>query len=280
MEKQTFRQFSIAAHGRVVEYHRPAVMGILNITADSFYDGGRYSSDEAMVRRARQLVDDGADIIDIGASSSRPGAVLLTPEAEAERLCHAVGLVRMELPGTVISVDTCYSLPARAAVAAGADMVNDIGGGQLDAEMFDTVAELQVPYLMMHMRGTPQTMQQMTGYDDIVGDLARYFSERLDRLYRLGVKDVWLDPGFGFAKTIDENHELLRRIGELTALFREPMVAALSRKSMIYKKLGTTPEASLEGTVALNALALDRGCRVVRVHDPRPALETIKLIYE
>lgn len=255
-------------------------MGILNITADSFYDGGRYNSDEAMVRRAGELLDEGADIIDIGASSSRPGAVLLTPEAEAERLRHAVGLVRKELPQAVISVDTCYSLPARAAVSAGADMVNDIGGGQLDAAMFDTIAELQVPYLMMHMRGTPQTMQQHTGYDDIIGELAHYFSERLDRLYRLGVKDVWLDPGFGFAKTMEENHELLRRIGELTDLFREPMVAALSRKSMIYKKLDTTPEASLEGTVALNALALDRGCRVVRVHDPRPALETIKLIYE
>ena len=255
-------------------------MGILNITADSFYDGGRYNSDEAMVRRAGELLDEGADIIDIGASSSRPGAMLLTPEAEAERLRHAVGLVRKELPQAVISVDTCYSLPARAAVSAGADMVNDIGGGQLDAAMFDTVAELQVPYLMMHMRGTPQTMQQMTGYDDIIGELAHYFSERLDRLYRLGVKDVWLDPGFGFAKTMEENHELLRRIGELTGLFREPMVAALSRKSMIYKKLDTTPEASLEGTVALNALALDRGCRVVRVHDPRPAKETIKLIYE
>lgn len=278
-KRQEFEPFSITVRGRLVTFRRPAVMGILNITPDSFYDGGRYGDAAAMLAQARRLLAEGADIIDVGAASSRPGAELPPPEVEAQRLREAVSLIRSELPEAIVSVDTCYSLPARTAVEAGADIVNDISGGQFDEAMFQTVAELQVPYILMHNRGLPGVMQQMTGYDDIVGDLTRYFSERLDTLYRLGVKDVWIDPGFGFAKSVEENYELLHRLDELTALFREPLLTALSRKSMIYKRLGTTPEEALTGTVALDAIALEKGSRLLRVHDPRPAAETIRLLF-
>lgn len=278
-KRQEFEPFSITVRGRLVTFRRPAVMGILNITPDSFYDGGRYGDAAAMLAQARRLLAEGADIIDVGAASSRPGAELPPPEVEALRLREAVSLIRSELPEAIVSVDTCYSLPASTAVEAGADIVNDISGGQFDEAMFQAVAELQVPYILMHNRGLPGVMQQMTGYDDIVGDLTRYFSERLDTLYRLGVKDVWIDPGFGFAKSVEENYELLHRLDELTALFREPLLTALSRKSMIYKRLGTTPDEALTGTVALDAIALEKGSRLLRVHDPRPAAETIRLLF-
>ncbi len=278
MDIVDFRPFSIVARGRLVEYTRPVVMGILNITDDSFYDGGRYRNADAMLERARQMVGEGADIIDIGASSSRPGALLLAPDEEARRLTEAIRLLRGEMPDVVISVDTCYSIPARAAIEAGADIINDIGGGTLDEAMFQTIADLQVPYVMMHMRGTPHDMQQMTGYDDIVDDLTKYFSSRLDTLYRLGAKDVWLDPGFGFAKTVEENHRLLHRLDELCTLFREPILVGMSRKSMIYKPLGTTPAEALNGTAVLDTMALERGARVLRVHDVREAVENVKLM--
>ena len=280
MKKPVFSPFSIAVQGRLVEFERPAVMGILNVTPDSFYDGGRHTDAESMVAHARWLLDEGADIIDVGAVSSRPGAQLLPPDEEAAKLSAAVRRLREALPEAVLSVDTCFSVPARAAIEAGADMVNDISGGQFDEAMFATVASLQVPYILMHTRGTPDNMQSMTGYDDIIEDLTKYFSSRLDALYRLGVKDVWLDVGFGFAKTMEENYDLLWRMDELCSLFGEPMVAALSRKSMIYKKLQTSAEEALEGTVALDAVALCQGARVVRVHDPRPAAETIRLLFD
>ena len=279
MKPVDFTPFSITVRGKLIEYMRPAVMGILNVTVDSFYDGGRHNTPEAMLAHARWLVAEGADIVDVGAVSTRPGAALLPPDEEARRLAEAVRLLRSELPDTVLSVDTCYALPARAAIEAGADIVNDISGGQFDPDMCHTISDLQVPYILMHTRGTPDNMQQNTDYDDIVDELTRYFSSRLDTLYRLGVKDVWIDPGFGFAKTVAQNHELLHRLDELSTLFREPLLAALSRKSMIYKPLGITPDESLGGTIALDTLALERGARILRVHDPRPALETIKLLY-
>lgn len=277
MNRQLFIPFSITVQGRLVTFERPAVMGILNVTPDSFYDGGRHLGPEALVNHARKLVAEGADIVDIGVVSSRPGAQLLPPEVEAQRLAEAVTLVRQALPEVLLSVDTCYSLPARKAVEAGADIINDISGGQFDEAMFQTVANLQVPYILMHNRALPSEMQQHTGYDDIIDDLTKYFSRHLDTLYRLGVKDIWIDPGFGFAKSLEENYELLWRLDELTSLFREPLLTALSRKSMIYKKLGTTPDEALSGTIALDAIALMKGSRLLRVHDPRPALETIKL---
>ena len=275
----SFTPFTITVRGRLATFQRPTVMGILNITPDSFYDGGRHNSPNAMLEHARWLLDEGADIIDIGAASSRPGAQLLPPEVEAQRLVDAVTLLRNELPETILSVDTCYSLPARRAIEAGADIVNDISGGQFDEEMFRTVADLQMPYILMHNRALPAEMQKHTGYSDIIDDLTKYFSEKLDILYHLGVKDVWLDPGFGFAKTVEENHELLHRLDELTSLFREPLLTALSRKSMIYKPLGISPDEALSGTIALDTIALLKGSRLLRVHDPKPALQTIKLIF-
>lgn len=272
--------FTITVRGRLVTFRRPAVMGILNITPDSFYDGGRHNSPDAMLLHARWLLSEGADIIDIGAASSRPGAQLLPPDIEAQHLVDAIKLLRSEMPDVILSVDTCYSLPARHAIEAGADIVNDISGGAFDKDMFQTVADLQVPYILMHNRALPSEMQQHTGYDDIIDDLTRYFSCRLDTLYRLGVKDVWIDPGFGFAKNVEENHELLHRLDELTSLFREPLLTALSRKSMIYKPLGITPDDALSGTIALDTIALLKGSRILRVHDPKPALQTIQLLFK
>ena len=270
--------FSITVRGQLVTFQRPAVMGILNITPDSFYDGGLHNTPDTMLSHARWLLSEGADIIDIGASSSRPGAQLLPPDVEARQLVEAITLIRAELPDVILSVDTCYSLPARRAIEAGADIINDISGGAFDKDMFHTVADLQVPYILMHNRALPSEMQQHTGYGDIIDDLVQYLSRHLDTLYRLGVKDVWLDPGFGFAKTVEENHELLHRLDELTSLFREPLLTALSRKSMIYKPLGITPDQALPGTVALDAIALLHGSRILRVHDPKPALQTIQLL--
>lgn len=272
-----FTPFSITVHGKLVTFDRPAVMGILNITPDSFYDGGRHTTPDAFLAHARQLLADGADIIDIGASSSRPGATLIPQDEEARRLTEAVRLLRGEMPDCIISVDTCFAAPARAAIEAGADIINDIGGGDTDERMFDTVAEMQVPYILMH--GATEHLARTTmGDGDVVDALVQFFSSRLDTLYRLGVKDVWIDPGFGFGKTVEQNHMLLDRLDELTTLFREPLLAALSRKSMIYRPLGITPDEALDGTIALDAIALDRGARIVRVHDVKPALETIKLL--
>jgi dihydropteroate synthase len=278
MKENAFKSFSITVQGRLVEFSRPAVMGILNVTDDSFYDGGRYREPAAMLAHARQLLADGADIVDIGASSSRPGAVLLPADIEAQRLVDAVRLLRSELPEVLISVDTCYALPARKAVEAGADIVNDIGGGDVDPQMFRTVAELQVPYILMHGGKEHLAGTKRIADGDPVDAVAKYLSSHLDTLYRLGVKDVWLDPGFGFAKDTEQNLALLDRLDELTTLFREPLLAALSRKRMIYQPLAITPQEALDGTIALDAIAIDRGARIVRVHDPKPALQTIKLL--
>lgn len=271
--------FSIVSRGRLHAFRRPAVAGILNVTPDSFYDGGRYGTADAIVQRAQEIVAQGADMIDIGAASSRPGAVLPPPEEEAARLAEAVRLVRAALPEALISVDTCYALPARKAVEAGADMVNDIGGGEVDPQMFATVAELQVPYILMHGGKEHLAGAKRMADGDPVDEVVRFFSSRLDALYRMGVKDVWLDPGFGFAKDTEQNFALLDRLDELTELFREPLYIGLSRKRMIYNTLGTAADEAFNGTVALDALALDRGAAALRVHDVRPAVETVSLLY-
>lgn len=290
MEKIEFEPFSITVQGRLVTFDRPAVMGILNITPDSFYDGGRYTTADAMLAQAHKLIAEGADIIDVGASSARPGATLIPQDEEARRLTEAVRLLRGEMPDSIISVDTCFAAPARAAIEAGADIINDIAGGELTQpinqssnqaipEMFATVAELQVPYIMMHGGREHVNHEPYLEDDRLIDSMVQFFSLRLDTLYRLGVKDVWIDPGFGFGKTVEQNHMLLDRLDELTTLFREPLLTALSRKSMIYKRLGTTPDQALEGTIALDAIALAKGSRLLRVHDPKPARETIKLLF-
>ena len=289
-----FSPFKITTSRSVVRhFDRPAIMGILNITPDSFYDGGRYTTSDAILAQARQLLADGADIIDIGAVSSRPGAQLLEPDAEAARLVPVVKLLRSQLPAdTLLSVDTCYSLPAVKAVEAGADIINDISGGQFDPQMFSTIASLQVSYILMHTRGTPATMQlpENTRYDDIVNDLASYFSSKLSELDKLGVRQVCIDPGFGFAKTVEQNHQLLHRLPELIAQFPHyPFLIALSNKSMITRRLstlalsGTPPFAvpdSEWGTLALNTIALMYGASLIRVHTPRPTRLAINLLFE
>ena len=281
MSKDTkFSAFSLCVHKKLVTFERPALMAILNIGTDSFYDGGRYTSVEAAARQAEKLIADGADIIDIGATSSKPGNRLADADEEIARFQPVIERIRSMFPDVIISVDTYLAESARAAIGCGADIINDISGGQLDNRMFETVAELQVPYILMHTTGRPDEMQLKCEYNDIVQDLCLYLSERINRLYELGVKDIWIDPGFGFGKTVEQNYELLDRLDELTSVFREPLLAGISRKSMIYRKLGITPAEALNGTTVLNTKALMKGSRILRVHDPKEALEAVRLLYE
>ncbi|TGE09674.1 dihydropteroate synthase [Hymenobacter fodinae] len=264
--------------GRVLDLRRPQVMGILNLTPDSFFAGNRIGAEDELLRRAEQMLGQGAAILDLGGYSSRPGAEDISVDEEMHRLLPAVAAVRRAFPETFISVDTFRASVAEEAVAAGADILNDISGGQLDAELLPTVGRLQVPYILMHMRGTPQTMTQLTHYDDdLVLELVRYFRDKLTELRRHGVTDVVLDPGFGFAKTPKQGHELLRRLQELQVLGL-PVLAGLSRKSMVYKPLGLSADAALAGTVAVNTLALVNGARILRVHDVAEAVQTVQLV--
>lgn len=275
--QNSFKSFSLNIRQQLVTFNKPAILGILNITPDSFYDGGRYTQTEAILQHAHEIINQGADIIDIGAVSTRSGAQLLAPQEETNRLVPIIKLIRQEIPEAIISVDTCYSLPAEESIKAGADIINDISGGQFDDKMLSTIAQLQVPYILMHTRGLPEQMQQNTSYTDIIHDLTLYFSERLETLYRLGAKDIILDPGFGFAKTTEQNFEILRRFNELCVLFKEPILSALSRKSMIYKTLGCTPNEALNGTTVLNTLSLANGAKLLRVHDVAQAVEVVNL---
>lgn len=274
-----FSPFTAHLPGRDVTFNRPVIMGILNSTPDSFFDGGKYVTPDAVLQRARQLLADGADIIDLGVVSSRPGAELLAPEEEAARLAPLVSMLRAHLPEAIISVDTCFSLPAAKAVEAGADIINDISGGQFDDNMFPTVARLGVPYILMHTCGTPNEMQQHTQYADIVEDLKSYFSDKIAALQQLGVRDIWIDPGFGFAKTVEQNHQLLHRLDELVATFPQfPLLTALSNKSMITKIIGKETTDSELGTLALNSVALEKGSSLLRVHSPHPSRLAIELL--
>ncbi len=273
-----FKPFTLNCGGTLHHFRRPAVMGILNATPDSFYDGGRHNSDGAVVAHARKLLDDGADILDLGCVSTRPGAQLMEPGQEAEKLARLVRLLRREFPTTLLSVDTCFALPAAMALDEGADIVNDISGGMFDDEMFRTVAQYHVPYILMHNTATPDRMQQHPHYDDILQEMTLYFSQRLEQLYKLGLNDVILDPGFGFGKTLEHNYTVFRHLSLFRQLFpNEPLLVALSRKSMIYKALNITPDEALAGTIALDAQALQMGAQLLRVHDVKEALHTAKL---
>ena len=252
-------------------------MGILNLTPDSFFAGSRVTSEADLLDRAGALLAAGAAVLDLGAYSTRPGAADVPAAEEMARLLPAVGALRRTFPDAFLSVDTFRAAVAEAAVAAGADLVNDVGGGTLDAEMWATVGRLRVPYVLMHLRGTPQTMAQHTDYaGDIVLELLRYFRDGLGALHAAGAVDVVVDPGFGFAKTAAQSHELLRRLPELGALGR-PLLAGLSRKRMVYGPLGLTPETALNGTTALHVLALQGGAKLLRVHDVAEAQQVIRL---
>lgn len=272
--------YAVNINGRLLSLAEPVVMGIINVTPDSFAVRCGADDEQAVTEAAVRAVEDGAAILDVGAYSSRPGAAEVSAEEEWRRLSLALGAIRSRYADIPISVDTFRADIARRCVEEyGVGIINDISGGELDEQMFTAVAESGAAYVLMHMRGTPETMSTLTHYDeDIVSELFRYYAQRIDRLHELGVRDIILDPGFGFAKTTEQNFELLRRLGELRELGL-PILAGLSRKSMIYKTLSVAPDsaAALNGTTALHMMALSAGAKILRVHDVREAVETIKL---
>ncbi len=272
-----FAPFSLNIKGNLRQFDRPQVMGILNITPDSFYAGSRTFDEDSIRRRVSLLVSEGADMIDIGAYSSRPAAEDVPVEEELRRLRLGMGILREIAPGIIVSVDTFRASVAREAVEEmGADIVNDIAGGLLDEEMFNAVAALQAPYILMHMRGTPATMAQLTRYDDVCADVIKELSKQLESLCLLGVNDIIIDPGFGFSKTTAQNFELMRNL-DAFHIFRRPILVGISRKSMITKTLGITAEDALNGSTVLNTLALAAGAAIIRTHDVKQALEAVKI---
>lgn len=274
-----FRPFSLNLKGRLAEYDHPAVMGILNITPDSFYAGSRVTGTVELHRRVERMLAQGADIIDVGGYSSRPGADDVSPEEEMARVRRGVEAIRRVSADIPVSVDTFRADVARRAVLDwGADIVNDISGGALDSGMFSTVAELKVPYILMHMRGTPATMQTMTDYEDVTADVVAELSGLMHQLELDGVADIIIDPGFGFAKTLDQNYELMRHLPQLAQLLGKPVLVGISRKSMITKLLSVTADEALPGTVALNTFALLNGASVLRVHDVEAAVQAVRIV--
>jgi len=268
----------INTRGVLLDLEIPKVMGILNITPDSFYTGSRYIADEEILKAAIEMLGDGADILDIGGYSSRPGAKDISPEEESKRVLKAIKLINRELPQAIISVDTFRADIARQAVVeCGASMINDISGGDADNKMFSVLENLNVPYIMMHMKGNPRTMQDNPVYEDVVADILKWFGERIFKLKSAGVKDLIIDPGFGFGKTIDQNFELLKRLGDFS-IAGLPVLVGVSRKSMIWKTLNITADVALNGTTALNAVALFNGADILRVHDVKEAVQTVKLV--
>ena len=264
---------SINIRGRLLGFSRPWIMGILNVTDDSFYDGCRATDTEDVRQRIRRIRDEGADCIDIGACSTRPGSEPVAPEVEAERLLRAIAEVRREWPDAIVSVDTFRADVARRCVEAGADIINDISGGSLDPDMFDTVADLRVPYILMHMRGTPATMSSLTAYSDVTADVITELAFRIRDLRERGVCDIIVDPGFGFAKDVEQNYALMSHLEDIAGIGL-PVLVGISRKSMIWRPLGITPADALPGTIALNAFALRHGADILRVHDVAAAVQT------
>lgn len=264
--------------GRLLELREPQIMGILNVTPDSFYSDSRTPDEAHITDRVRQMMDEGADMIDIGGYSSRPGADDVTPEEEMDRLRRGLRIVRKLYPEVPVSVDTFRADVARMCIEEeGADIINDISGGMMDRQMFRTMARLGVPYILMHMQGTPDTMQVAPHYDNLRREVMLYFAERIDRLCQMGAKDIIVDPGFGFGKTLEHNYELMNHLEDF-AVFNLPLLVGISRKSMIYKLTGGTPQTSLNGTTVLNTISLVKGAHILRVHDVKAAAEA-KQIY-
>ena len=271
--------YTINVNGTLMDLATPRVMGIVNVTPDSFFAGSRTRTEADIARRVEQLVAEGADILDVGGYSSRPGADDVSPEEECERLRLGLGVIRRVAPEAVVSVDTFRADVARMCVEEyGAALVNDISGGELDAEMFPTVARLGVPYVLMHMQGTPQTMQDRPLYNNVLRDVFLYFARKVQQLRDLGQKDILLDPGFGFGKTLEDNYALLAHLEEFSSVFGLPVLVGVSRKSMITRLLGVTPAEALNGTTVLNTLCLQKGVSILRVHDVRPAVEAVRLV--
>jgi len=268
--------FTLNCKGRILVIDKPLVMGIINATPDSFFSGSRFNGVDEIVAKAEKMLNEGADILDIGGQSTRPGSELISADEEIERVIPAIKAIAEKNPKAFISIDTFYSKVAAAAVDAGASIVNDISAGSMDNKMIATVAELKVPYILMHMKGTPQTMQQNAIYKDVTLDVLDFFISKTHELQKAGIVDIIIDPGFGFAKTIDQNFELLKNLSVFKMLDKTIMLG-ISRKSTIYKTLGVNAEESLNGTTVLNTIGLMNGASILRVHDVKEARETIKL---
>ncbi len=268
---------TINCKGKLLDLTSPKVMGILNITPDSFFDGGKYTNDHAVLVQAEKMLNEGATFIDVGAYSSRPRAKHISEEEELQRILPVIELLVKTFPDILISVDSFRSRVAKESINAGATMINDISGGQMDANMFTTVAELQVPYIIMHMQGTPQNMQQNPQYENVVTEVISFFAEQLFKLRKLKVNDVIIDVGFGFGKTLDHNYELLKNL-PLFKNLEVPILTGLSRKSMLYKLLGNSPQEALNATTVANTIALLNGTHILRVHDVKEAVEAVTLV--
>jgi len=270
---------TINCKGKLIDLSIPKVMGILNITPDSFYDGGKFIAKKEIIQQTKKMLDQGATFIDIGTYSSRPNAKHISEKEELHRILSVVKLLIKEFPEILIAIDTFRSKVAAKCLDLGACMINDISGGSLDKNMFGIIAKHQVPYVLMHMQGNPQNMQQKTDYQDIVHDIIYYFSKKLTRLRELQINDIILDVGFGFGKTIDQNYEILQKL-DVFQTFELPILAGLSRKSMLYKLLDTSPDKMLNATNVVNTIALQKGANILRVHDVKEAVECIKIIWK
>jgi dihydropteroate synthase len=274
---KTTQQMTINCNGKLIDVSSPKIMGILNHTPDSFFDGGKYKTEKEMLLRAEKMLLEGADFIDVGAYSSRPSAAFVTEEQEIERLVFVLEILVKHFPEIPISIDTFRSEVARISLENGAAIINDISAFSLDEKMLDVVAHYKVPYIMMHMRGTPQTMQQFTDYDNLTKDIFYYFSEKIALAKAKGVNDLIVDVGFGFSKTLEQNYELLNNL-DFFQQFGLPLLVGVSRKSMIYKALDITPTEALNGTTVIHTIALQKGANILRVHDVKEAKETVKLL--
>jgi dihydropteroate synthase len=272
------RKNTINLNGRLIDFSKPVVMGILNVTPDSFFDGGKYKTEKKVVRRAEEILEQGGTIIDIGAVSTQPNSEGISTKDEIKRLLPAVKAVRKAFPEAFISIDTYRSWVALKVIEdCGPCIVNDVSGGNFDVHMFDTIGKLGVPYILMHMQGTPIKMQENPVYEDIIRDISMFFTDRVKKLNKAGVKDVIIDPGFGFGKTLEHNYELLNRLDSFK-VFQLPVMVGVSRKSMIYKLLGAKPDDALNGTSVVNTLALMGGADILRVHDVREATEAVRIM--
>ena len=267
---------TINCKGKLISLETPKVMGILNCTPDSFFDGGKYNNESELLSQVEKMLVDGATFADVGAYSSKPNASFVSEEEEISRILPVIELILKNFPETLISIDTFRSKVAEKSIEIGAAIINDISAGNLDDKMMETVAKLQVPYIMMHMKGTPQTMQSLANYDSIIKEMLFYFSEKIALARSLGINDLIVDPGFGFAKTTEQNFEVMKQL-ELFQILDLPILVGISRKSMIYKTLETTAQNSLNGTTFLNTISLQKGAKILRVHDVKEAVECVKL---
>jgi dihydropteroate synthase len=268
---------TINCRGKIMNLSAPLVMGIVNLGPDSFYDGGKYVTRWDVMKRVEKLLTEGAAIIDLGAATTRPGAQLIDADTERKRLMPALDLIIKEFPEAIISIDTYNSPVAREAIEKGAHIINDISAGAFDPLMFPTIAHMQVPYIIMHIKGTPETMQVNPQYKDLIREITFYFAEKVGQLRKLGVHDIIIDPGFGFGKSLEDNYRLLNKL-DYFKIFELPILAGFSRKSMINKVIKTNPAAALNGTTVLNTIALQKGASILRVHDAREAMEAIRMV--